>query len=209
MNRSRFAVALLVLFVPIIGRALWFYRGVYQPPQTVTTPDYSSITLPMADISTPFPTITRAAKEISRAQVLIDINHDNLFTITELQPLFDEVALLGGEVQLVDYDKPLAGALKLADSYVVIAPTLSFLAEDLSAMQDFVQRGGKLLVIADPTRDMSSYGYLFGDTASYLQGVSIANTLVQPYGITFVENYLYNLQENEANFRNILLDDQD
>lgn len=211
MNRSRLWIALLVLIVPIIGRALWFYRGAYQPPQTVATPDYASITLPEAIISTPFPEKSdKSAQAVkSQARVLIDINHDNLYTTTELQPLFDNIAQLGGVIQLTDYNQTLEETLKSIDSYVILAPTLSFLAEELTAIHRFVERGGKLLVIADPTRDMSMYGYVFGDTASYLQSVAIVNALVEPYGITFVEDYLYNLKENEANFRNILIADFD
>ncbi|NPV76621.1 MAG: hypothetical protein HPY59_09645 [Anaerolineae bacterium] len=211
MNRSRLWIALLVLIAPIIGRALWFYRGAYQPPQTIATPDYLSITLPEAVISTPFPEKSnKPAQAIkNQARVLIDINHDNLYTTTELQPLFDNIAQFGGIAQLTDYNQTLEETLRSVDSYVVLAPTLPFLVEELTAIHRFVERGGKLLVIADPTRDMSMYGYVFGDTASYLQSVAIVNALVEPYGMTFVEDYLYNLRENEANFRNILLDDFD
>lgn len=212
MNRSsRLGIALLILIVPIIGRALWFYRGVYQPPQTVATPDYANLILPEAVISTPFPEKSdepaRAVK--NQPRVLVDINHDNLYSTAELQPLFDNIAKVGGVVKFTDYGQSLEAVLKSVDSYIILAPTLSFLAEELVAIQRFVERGGKLLVIADPTRDMSQYGYVFGNTASNLQSVAIVNTVLEPYDITFVEDYLYDLKENDANFRNILLDDFD
>jgi hypothetical protein len=211
MKRNRLWIAVLFLLLPVLVRTAWFYRGVYRAPETIATPDYASFKMPETVLSTPIPKETAAAKneDASQAVVLIDINHDNLYTTTELQPLFDRITELGGAIQLSDYDKSLDEALKLADSYVVLAPTLSFLTGDLESIRRFVDRGGKLLVIADPTRDMSTYGYYFGNTASYLQSVTIVNTLVEPFGITFVEDYLYNLQENEANFRNILLDEMD
>lgn len=208
MKPSRILIAFLILLFPVLARTVWFYRGIFTPPENLTTPDYAGIRLPenlQSTLIPPKPAVLEIEK--SRACVLIDANHGNLFTVTELQPLFDRITETGGTIQITDANQLLDEALKKSDSYVVIAPASAFLPGELSSIRQFVNRGGKLLVISDPTRDLSNYGYYFGDTAGQLQSVSITNALLQPYGITFIEDYLYDQQNNEGNFRNIFLDE--
>lgn len=212
MSRSRWLIAFIVLLVPILARMLWFYQGIYQPAGVIATPEYASFELPKAVLSTPGPETEKINLEkpnTGDGVVLVDIAHDNLFTATELQPLFDSIAKAGGVIIFGDSEKNLAKVLKSVDAYLVIAPSSPYLAGETAAITRFMERGGKLLVIADPTRDMSQYGYLSGETAATLQSVSIVNTLLEPFGITFVEDYLYDQAENEANFRNIILSELD
>ncbi len=68
---------------------------------------------------------------------------------------------------------------------VIIAPREPFSEEDLDAIKDFVEKGGRLLLIGDPTRP------------------SEINRLTVLYGLIFEDDYLYNLKDNGGNFRNV------
>lgn len=54
-------------------------------------------------------------------------------------------------------------------------------------MDEFVNNGGKLLLIADPTR----HGKM--------------NSISLRFGLVFESDYLYNMKENDTNFRNIFV----
>ncbi|MDI6640505.1 MAG: hypothetical protein QMD78_06755, partial [Methanocellales archaeon] len=79
--------------------------------------------------------------------------------------------------------------LEHVDSFVVILPVTPFSEEEIDQVKNFVDSGGKLLMIADPTRD------------------SEINALSSNFGIIFWNDYLYNLKDNEGNFQYIYLSD--
>ncbi len=54
-------------------------------------------------------------------------------------------------------------------------------------LDEFVNNGGKLLLIADPTRS------------------SQINSISLDFGLIFEPDYLYNMKENEINYRNIFV----
>ena len=62
-------------------------------------------------------------------------------------------------------------------------------------MQDFVRRGGRLLILTDPTRSAVSYDYYGYGSATVMADVIAANSLLAPYDIAFVDDYLYNMTE--------------
>ena len=204
MKTSRILIALGVLLTPILLRTLWFHQGFFIRNKPVVTPEYQAIQMPEPDRSTPVP-----VEEVKRsgAIVLVDIAHENLYSLSEIEPFTQAIYDLGGLLKVNTSDKDLSEALKSADAYVVIAPTYSFSDYEIQAVKDFVARGGRLLVIADPTRDYSMYGYVFGNSASMLESVNLSNQLLKPFGISFNEDYLYNQEKNEGNFRNIILED--
>jgi hypothetical protein len=69
----------------------------------------------------------------------------------------------------------------------VISPTDLFSDSEIEAVKNFTLGGGKVLMIAAVTRiDMSPI-----------------NTLSQEFGIIFAEGYLYDLDENYDNYRDI------
>jgi hypothetical protein len=94
--------------------------------------------------------------------------------------------------------------LRYADILIVIAPIQPFSPEEVQLVQRFVARGGRLLVVTDPTRTNIS---LDENTGSPIitPDVVAANGLLAPFDITFSDDYLYNISENEGNFRNVFL----
>ncbi len=208
MKTNRTITALICLILPVLIRTLWFYQGSYTRSEPIATPNYSQIELQTFPLSTPVVSEIAADRgNSSPPVVLLDIAHDNMFSVSEIEPFTRAMTDLRAELRFNDDPDVLIRMLKDADAYVVIAPTSPFSIEESDAINKFVARGGRLLVITDPTRDMSYYGYVFGDTAEKLQSVNIANTLLEAYQIAFAEDYLYDMFKNEANFRNIILTD--
>jgi len=103
-----------------------------------------------------------------------------------------EEELLGEEETGEDKEKPLdeeeeeeleEGAV----GFIVVCPQLEFSEEERETIEEFVANGGKLLLIADPTRR------------------SKMNSLSLQFGLIFEPDYLYNTKENEINYRNIFV----
>ncbi|MFQ6121581.1 MAG: hypothetical protein ACE5LA_00760 [Dehalococcoidales bacterium] len=74
-----------------------------------------------------------------------------------------------------------------ANIFVIISPQEEFSKEEKKTVEEFVNNGGKLLLIADPTRE------------------SKINSISLEYGLIFEPDYLYNLKENEINYKNIFI----
>jgi len=73
------------------------------------------------------------------------------------------------------------------DAFIIVSPQLEFSDEDKETIEEFVEDGGKLLLIADPTRQ------------------SNINDISLEFGLIFEPDYLYNMKENEINYRNIFI----
>jgi len=70
------------------------------------------------------------------------------------------------------------------------------------AVTDFVSRGGRLAVFTDATRGQVMYDFS-GNPVGNTPDVDTANPLLEPFGIKINGDYLYNLVDNEGNFRNV------
>jgi hypothetical protein len=211
MKRYQIILAVLLLIVPPAARSLWFYQGVYQRSQPVATPDYASYQVPVAPVTDGEESST--AKDHPVAQnsdeknvtVLVDAGHGNRFSLSEIQPLTDAISHAGGKVVVANSPDAFLLDYRAADAYLVIAPAVAFSGEEIAAVEKMVGQGGRMVVMADPTRN--------GGTSQYsaevgpMNAVSVANQLLDPFGLVFSDDYLYNLSQNESNFRNIVLTD--
>lgn len=201
MKRTRLILALVLLLTPVLARGLWFYRGIYTRPEPVKTPDYASFTVPLPQTAAAEPAGTAAPD--SGVQVLFDYAHGNYFYLTEVESLTRGLEKLGARIRVVDAYTSLTESLKEADALVVLAPTATYTPAEIQAVQRFVAGGGRLLVITDPTRNFGP-STSTATTPVALSSVEIANLLLNPFEITFEDDYLYNLVENEGNFRNVI-----
>lgn len=183
----------------VVGKGLFFYQGRYQPPPT---------TLPnLADINAP----ALAAEAFSETPekragtVLIDFAHDNNFSPWELNILLSRVVSrgfavefwrakpedkAGGETRARD----LEGKLRFVDTLIVISPQIAFAVKEIDLIKEFVKKGGKLLLIEDPTRRPAGYAY------QRTESVPI-NDIATEFDFLFESDYLYNLKENNGNYR--------
>ena len=208
---SRRGWLLLGAFVaPLAIRTLWFYQGGYTRREPVASPDYTALrqaSPPLGAAVSPAPPSPSADRV-----VLVDWAHQNRFDVTELEMLGAALGALGARFEVVSagYDfsaLPLEERLKYAAAYVVAAPTQEFTTSEVQAVTRFVERGGRLLVISDPTRG-SAFFDIFGFYGGPALGdVAAANVLLAPHDLAFSEDYLYNLRRSEGNFRNVFLAD--
>ena len=202
--KKRIAIVLVGIIVVVLGRGFFYYSGFYNPPPS-EIPSYEDIVvLPVA--STEFSDVYVEGEGV----ILIDLSHENDFDIEELNVLTSRLVargltieffspgddlgkeLLGKEVdEEADEDakegETEEGELQVADAYIIVCPLAEFSKEERKTVDEFVNNGGKLLLIAYPTR------------SSQINSISIR------FGLIFEPDYLYNQKENDANYRNIFV----
>ena len=175
-----------------------FYRGSYDPPpspdlrfeqiNTSSVPSRVSGSLPPG--------------QLRSGLLLVDAQHVNSFTESELVSFASRVADRGFDVEFVGDFLPLedpeqaqprllqlAEKLRRADSFAVILPQTPYTETEAVLVERFVRKGGKLLLVSDPGRPQN------------------INGLAKRFGVDFQADYLYNTLENDANFRRILIRD--
>ncbi len=130
--------------------------------------------------------------------MVIDALHRNSFRENEISALRSRFASRGYNVEFLGSFRTTAEAdrlkimdekLRRADTLLVVVPRDDYTDAEASLVERFVRKGGKLLLIADPTR------------------IHYINTLAERFGINFQPDYLYNQQESDLNFQNIFIRD--
>jgi hypothetical protein len=202
-TRQRILIALVLFVVPILVRFFLFYQLPYFNSK-VQRPDYASFTIPQPP--TPSSKLAPVTKVEDGKVVIVDANHGNQFEPSEIEPLVTALSARGGRVEFDKGAQPLAAQLKYASTYAVFSPSIGFSGDEIRAIRKFVESGGRLLVFSDPTRSLTTYDSLTGNQIT-LPDVNYANPLLAPFGLTFVNDYLYNLEDNEGNFRNVKFTD--
>ena len=204
MKKNMLWIALAALIIPVLARGLWFYRGIPNRPK-ISTPDYQALTISKPPLETPGPAGDEEIKQTSGV-VLLDFAHTNQFQLPEMQSLREAIEKRGGRVETITDVTLLEYRLKYASSFVVISPSVVFTADETRIVHAFVERGGRLIVFADATRGVTYSDFFTGVTINY-PDVNAVNPLLAPFGITIDNDYLYNVDENEGNFRNVFFDD--
>ncbi len=212
----RVGIVVVGALIVVLGRGIFFYGGSYSAPPS-EMPSYEHVVVP------PVPTTEFSdVYEEGEGIILIDLAHDNAFDKEELNVLIlrlvsrglnikffgaeDDLKreLLGkaeeeedlemeplGEEGLAEEplgaEKNLEEELPVPDAFIVVSPQLEFSKEERETVDEFLSGGGKLLLIADPTR----YGEM--------------NSLSLDFGLLFEADLLYNMKENEINYRNIFV----
>jgi hypothetical protein len=144
--------------------------------------------------------------EIMDGLVLLDKAHDNNFSLEDIAYLDGRLAARG--VEMLPFDGgDLSLSLRTVNAYIVITPLSAFAPEEILAVRRFVDRGGRLLLIGDPTRFNVVFDEedIFGFDPTFLADPIPLNSLANEFDISFTGDYLYNTTENEGNFRNIIL----
>ena len=189
----------LLVLLPIAAGAVafWvtylaFYSGGYEP--------LPAVDVPLQDLAatTPSPSVTidTSSARVRRGLVLVDALHGRVFTADELLALQTRVSSRGYELEFLDMSWLRPGAtraeameegLRRADSLVVILPQAAYPAREADVVERFVEKGGKLLLLADPDRPYR------------------ITSLAERFGLKFQPDYLYNQVEHDLNFRNIIV----
>ncbi|MBK8984762.1 MAG: hypothetical protein IPM39_01560 [Chloroflexi bacterium] len=138
--------------------------------------------------------------------ILLDEAHRNSFTLDDISHLDGRLSSRGFE--LLHYTGgDLARQLRPVSAFITITPLEAFSLAEIQALTRFVDRGGRLLLVGDPTRfevifdetDLFSFTYQLDTDRIPL------NSLANEFDLIFNGDYLYNTVENEGNFRNIIL----
>ena len=128
--------------------------------------------------------------------VLIDISHRNRMSQDELKPLLAGVTQAGYEIDLLESDESLDESLTRADAFVVVDPSAGYSDEEVNRVDAFVDRGGRLLLIGEPTSlDFVGFGLV--------ERVNRLTPLSSHFGFEFGEAYLFNMRSNDGNHQNV------
>ncbi|NMB60809.1 MAG: hypothetical protein GYA18_00540 [Chloroflexi bacterium] len=197
MKRKTIFIIIGIFLLPIVLRTVWYYRGIYRPSKDLQVPDFVGLSILEPELSTPF--VSEQIQTNGHTTVVFDQAHSNQYLISEIEAMVNDLLWQDTEVVTLTEDKDLSEALKSASAFVSIAPTKNFSDQEVQTVQSFVERGGRLLVIADPTRSTSEY------ISSRAESVQVANKLLEPYHLAFRNDYAYNIDHHEGNFRNVFL----
>ena len=203
---KRIVIVLIAILVVFLGRGLFFYSGFYSAPPS-EMPSYEHIVIPAASSSDFYDVY-----EPGEGSILFDLSHNNAFDIEELDVLMSRLIarglsidflseednlkekLLGikeeeeeGDEEEGDEEEASDGEIETADAYIIVCPQEEFSTKERETVDQFISNGGKLLLIADPTRS------------------SKINSISLKFGLVFEPGYLYNMKENDANYRNIFV----
>ena len=187
-------VVLPVFLVAFLVAAFFVHnRGLYSAPASpdIAFEDIRSVPESSLDIPDTPIFASSPVSQGARGHLLIDASHRNNFLHSELNELLSRVSSRGytSSFRSSDSTQSLAEELSQADAFLVILPVVWFSPAEIEAVLDFVDSGGKVLLVGDPGRFFHM------------------NDLAEPLGVFFQPDYLYNLEEYDSNFREIFVHD--
>jgi hypothetical protein len=190
----------ILVILTFVGGRFFYYGGAnaYTPPQRE---------LPEIDFEASAKSARLEAVDnpvVSQGVVVIDYAHQNALYIEELNVLLSKVVARGfsyeivfnPEVQDENKDKDgnqdqatLADKLRYAKSLILPLPRQEFTPEEIAEIERFVEKGGRLLIIGDPTRTFV---------------VEALNSIAGSFDIVYANDYLFSLEHNDNNYRNVI-----
>jgi len=128
--------------------------------------------------------------QIDNNTVLIDISHGNIFTYELLGKFFGKITEYKLKVTLFDISK-LQNLISnyMPKALIIISPRIEYSSTEIKAIRKYVENGGKLILIYEPSIASSRY----------------INSIAKTFGIHFSDGYLYDLNCNYGVHRNIIL----
>jgi len=202
-------VATLVgaFYAPVLSRQTRFY------PRHLTRYAPGDIVAPNLD-DLPVATPTPASIQPDQPQaltlaggVLVDLAHNNNLELTDLSRLLGRAAARGAWVSYAEGADAFLGLLRTAQALIIVTPEKPYADEELAAVRQFVARGGKLLLIAEPMKTHVFYqprpdqGY----DEMILSDTRYLNRVAGLFGAFFADDYLYNLETNDGHFQRPIL----
>lgn len=115
---------------------------------------------------------------------------------SDIRQLVRATTMAGHDVQLGS-GPDLESSLEEADAYVLVAPREGFSDEEVEAITEFTDDGGRLILLGSP--DLIQLGLLGGIATVETDMRRVAGE----YGIVFGNRYLFDTADNDANHRQI------
>lgn len=132
--------------------------------------------------------------------VLVDDSNGNRFTRADIGPLTEGIGRSGARVQFHETGA-FEEALASADALVVVDPATAYSESEIDAIETFVDNGGRLLILAEPTRTSISGG-LFG--AQLSEQESQLTGLGSRFNIQFDTRYVYDQRQNDGTYQQVV-----
>ena len=193
-NVLTYLVFPLVLAVAVFLAAFFYFKpgaGYTAPPPNDFPFEALAITTSVAG---PSGFVDQPPANPRRGIVAVDAAHRNGFRSVELTALLSRITNRGHAVEFLGDFRPSAGGssvltegLPRADSLIIVGPRDSYSPSEIAAVQDFVRQGGRVLLVADPTRSHD------------------INSIAAPLGLEFQPDYLYSQVDYDINFQHIVL----
>jgi hypothetical protein len=203
-------LALLLLVSPLFVRTMIW---------GLNDRSYAVGQVPITSVAaTPVPTSTPVALSadsmlldtpLRPGPVIVDLAHGNRLARSQFEPLSAalarrgvgtnfwlstvDVLSLSNYLDYPDQSETLAPLLEEASALVVVSPFFLWTKDEIALAERFVADGGHLLLISDPD--------VVGDLAQDI------NTLGEPFGVVFNDDYLYDTSVNDGNYTFIFPDD--
>jgi hypothetical protein len=196
------AIAILIVLGFVVVRAINVGAGgsAYAPPQRQLAP----VDLAVAAVSAR--NDVEDAPTQTTGVALVDLTHDNALYVEELNTLFSKLVNRGFSYELVtaplvdpnappisetDASSTLIDRLQYAQALVLPLPRAAYSADEQTAIKRFVENGGRVLLIGDPTRTIE---------------VDALNSVSGLFGMIYANDYLYNLTDAgmDNNYRNVV-----
>jgi hypothetical protein len=135
--------------------------------------------------------------------VLVDVGHRNGVSKTQLEPMLSTLVENGHQIRFYRGQRQsLNESLRSADAFIVASPQQRFTSDELAGVAAFTDAGGRVLVMGGPPSIQASGGLLFG-LGSFEPTGPRTTGLASTYGIAYGSGYLYNMQENDNNYKSI------
>jgi hypothetical protein len=205
-NLRRLVVLLLgalLVAAPLFTRVAIhrFNRGNYQPP-AVGLADLAVTPMPTPTAMPALQDVAAPEGELSRGAVWVDLAHFPGLDPSQFDTLAAALAARGVGLRFwvsrvdvstietfedfPDQSEDLAPLLLDASGLVVVSPYFLWTPAEIALVEKFVADGGHLLLISDPD--------VLGDTIWNI------NSLGEPFGVVFNDDYLYDLSQNDGNY---------
>lgn len=127
------------------------------------------------------------------------IEETGTFEQDDIRPFISATTMAGHEIRFHESGN-LSESLEDADTYVLIDPRRGFDEEEVDAITEFTDRGGRLILLGNPDRvEISTVGL-----GASLQTVRTDMRVVaSEYGIVFGNRYLYDTANSDASYRQV------
>jgi hypothetical protein len=195
--RNLFWIVPLVAILAVVGGRLLYYGGLS-----------SSYVAPSPELPpTNFTEFAKSARleavdnpTVSKGVIAVDYTHSNALYIEELNVLFSKLVNRGFSYEIIlgasdegatdegSGASPLADKLRYAKALILPLPRTEYTPEEIAEIKNFVDKGGRVLIIGDPTRTVV---------------VEALNSIAGVFGIIYSNDYLYSLSSNDNNYRNV------
>ncbi|MCK6627581.1 MAG: hypothetical protein L6R45_20675 [Anaerolineae bacterium] len=196
--RNLFWIVPLVAILAVVGGRLLYYGGLS-----------SSYVAPSPELPpTNFTEFAKSARleavdnpTVSKGVIAVDYTHSNALYIEELNVLFSKLVnrgfsyeiILGASAEGATDEgagaSPLADKLRYAKALILPLPRIEYTPEEIAEIKNFVNKGGRVLIIGDPTRTVV---------------VEALNSIAGVFGVIYSNDYLYSLSSNDNNYRNVV-----